>query len=223
MPAQHFATLLCTRPSFETQKFDIDRFSPAADNSWVRCLRHPSQIRSSTIRDIQYPKIMSSKLSSIWKLLIWVMIPFTLAASFPRSACRCAMQNGCLMQGCCEVDDVQNGRFVPKCCAVRSKSNVTSQTGAARAPVKKAEKRSTDHDLAFMDEPIRTCHCGMVQGDIGSIPTSNELAANSFAFVGIALELSVSDLPVMRGQIALHYPLLHRSLDRVVLFSTFVI
>jgi hypothetical protein len=168
-------------------------------------------------------KIMSSKRSLTWKLLIWVMIPFTLAASFPRSACRCMMQNGCSMLGCCEADDLQKGGFIPKCCSTPNKGNETSKAVATGEPAQNIQKRSTDRDLAFVDEPIKTCHCGMIQGDIGAIPTSNELAADSVTFVGIALELSVLDLPVMQGQIALQSPLLHRSLDRVVLFSTLVI
>lgn len=44
---------------------------------------------------------MFRKRDIAWRALVWVMIPFTLAASLPRMHCRCAAAQGLLFCDCC--------------------------------------------------------------------------------------------------------------------------
>lgn len=44
---------------------------------------------------------MSCKRGYLWMALVWVMIPFTLAAGLPRMQCRCAAAKGLMYCECC--------------------------------------------------------------------------------------------------------------------------
>ncbi len=44
---------------------------------------------------------MFGKRDFIWRALVWVMIPFTLAAGLPRMHCRCAAAQGLMFCDCC--------------------------------------------------------------------------------------------------------------------------
>lgn len=44
---------------------------------------------------------MSGKRSYLWSALVWVLIPFTMAAGLPRMECRCAAAKGLVFCECC--------------------------------------------------------------------------------------------------------------------------
>lgn len=63
---------------------------------------------------------MFGKHDYVWRALVWVMIPFTLAASLPRMHCRCAAARGLICCECCfqsGSDELSSsGPPVSKCC-----------------------------------------------------------------------------------------------------------
>lgn len=66
---------------------------------------------------------MFGKRNFVWRALVWVMIPFTLAASLPRMHCRCAEAQGLLFCDCCfrsTVTDPSHSSTPPRnCCHVK--------------------------------------------------------------------------------------------------------
>jgi hypothetical protein len=166
---------------------------------------------------------MISKQSLTWKFLIGVMIPFILAGALPRSGCRCMMQGEDSTHGCCSALDQQDGNFVPKCCRVLTKVKGTPETVTAVAPIQKDHESSSDGNLVSVEESDKVCHCGMVQGNLGTSASSYQSSISNFAIRLEAIEFAVPGLPFMGQQLALHAPVFHRSMDRVALFSTLVI
>jgi hypothetical protein len=166
---------------------------------------------------------MISKRSLTWKLLIGVMIPFILVGALPRSGCRCMMQGEDSIHGCCSALDQQDGNFVPKCCRILTRVKAKSKAVIVVAPIPKTHENLSDGDQVSVEDSDKVCHCGMVQGNIGTPPSSYPPSISYFAIGREAIEFAVPGLPFMGQQLALHAPVFHRSMDRVALFSTLVI
>lgn len=84
---------------------------------------------------------MSGRRGYLWTALVWVLIPFTMAAGLPRMHCRCAAAKGLMFCECCFLksnSDKSNGRDTSNsehplrdCCHQEHTADESNSTNAA--------------------------------------------------------------------------------------------
>lgn len=84
---------------------------------------------------------MSGRRGYLWAVLVWVLIPFTMAAGLPRMRCRCAAAKGLMFCECC-FRKSNSEHPLRDCCHQEHTADESSSTNGAAKPV--ATQSSSD-------------------------------------------------------------------------------
>jgi hypothetical protein len=158
---------------------------------------------------------MLGKHKYLWKVLVWAMIPFTLAASLPRMHCRCAQAQGLMFCDCCFSGARENvsesATPVRKCCRHKS----ARQHDAGTKAVTTIQSSSACPTCTQMTAPAKGNCCSW---NAAVLAAPSEGVGPSIALDLIAWDMTVCDdsPSVMAGSV-------WRSFDSVFLPRFFLL